>query len=650
MANTNSILATDFGSVTTRVILIDVVEDKYRLVARGSGRTTDGYPVNDIGVGFDRVLRDIGSATGREFVDDAGNLMTPQHPDGQGVDLFATTASIGRPLRAVVIGLTPNVSIASAIRAASGTYIEVPTIISLEDGRNEEERLNAIILSYPDIIFIVGGTEQGAESPVLLLSEVAKLAVTLIDRTRRPAVIFSGNSQLENPIRDMFSELTTVLVSENVRPTLHQEQYDSARLQLGYAFDLYKENRSEAFAQIGRMSNTGLLPTGQSYSVIADYLGKAESGGVALLDVGSSSSTLAVSMDGEMTTSIRIDVGLGHSAPTLLETVDHSILHHWLPFYISETELKNYTMNKMLRPSTIPATVRDLFIEHAMVKAAVHELVVSANAQWTDIHLALSRIISGGGTLTNTGHPGYDALMILDTLQPIGVSVLESDPYGLVPAMGAIATELPEAVVQLLDNDSLLPLGTAFSLGGPVRQDKLAMRVTIKSLDHEETGKTHKLTVEGGHLATFDLPPGHKAEVSMKCVGGTSMNGKRSVKLVVTGGLVGLIFDARGRGIKLPNTVEERAQLMTMWVHEMTGNPIIEIDPEWFVPLEEEARPPLARPQRQKESRRQRRRGRRHKEEATSIDDVEPSFESLLALEDNNGNEDELDELRNVLS
>ena len=369
---------------------------------------------------------------------------------------------------------------------------------------------------------------------------------------------------------------------------------------------------------------------------------------MALLDVGSSSSTLAVSLDGEMTTSIRIDVGLGHSAPTLLETVDHEILHRWLPFYVSEAEFRNYTTNKLLRPSTIPATVRDLFIEHAMLKAGVHELVTSANAQWTDIHLPLSRIISSGGALTNTGHPAYDALMILDALQPVGVSVLESDPYGLVPAMGAIATELPESVVQLLDNDSLLPLGTAFSLSGQVRQDKNAMRVTIKTLDHEES-TTHKLTVAGGHLATFELPPGHRAEVSIKCVGGSSVNGKRGVKLVATGGLVGLIFDARGRSIRLPKTVEERAQLMTMWVHEMTGNPIVEIDPEWLVPPEEEADDTSARPQRQKESRRQRRR-RRKEEQAAPTDDAEPSFEDLLSLDDDDENEDGLDELRNVLS
>src|SRR5262245_784871 len=155
-----SILAVDFGSVYTRAVLIDLVDGIYQLVARSQTRTTDGFPTGDITVGLDRVLREISDATGRTFTDPEGKILSPEQEDRSGVDLFTVTASSGRPLRAVIVGLMPDLSINSAIRAAE-TYVDIAATIHLADGRDEQERLNAIFLSAPDIILMVGGTEKG---------------------------------------------------------------------------------------------------------------------------------------------------------------------------------------------------------------------------------------------------------------------------------------------------------------------------------------------------------------------------------------------------------------------------------------------------------------------------------------------------------
>jgi hypothetical protein len=233
----------DFGSVQTRAVLVDSVEGVYRLVARGETRTTDNFPIDDPAVGFDRVLRQLTDATGRQLMGEAGHIITPERPDRSGVDEFALTASIGRPLRAVVIGLVPDVSIASA-RGGCGTT-SVRATLSLDDRRDEEERLNAILLSYPDVIFITGGTERGAEEAVLKLAEVARLAVTLVEKAKRPSVIYSGNHALAERIREMFASLTTLLIGENIRPSLEETFTHAAAL--GQAFDRYKEVREESF-------------------------------------------------------------------------------------------------------------------------------------------------------------------------------------------------------------------------------------------------------------------------------------------------------------------------------------------------------------------------------------------------------------------
>ncbi len=57
-------------------------------------------------------------------------------------------------------------------------------------------------------------------------------------------------------------------------------------------------------------------------------------------------------------------------------------------------------------------------------------------------------VIGSGSALTNLGNFGYSALLLLDAVQPGGITELKSDPFGLIPALGAVALQNPQAVVQ----------------------------------------------------------------------------------------------------------------------------------------------------------------------------------------------------------
>src|SRR5215207_3415818 len=115
----NSILAVDFGNVHTRALLIDLVEGVYSVVAQAEERTTGGFPVGDVSVGFRRVVQQLSTNTGRRFLQQDGTIITPEQPDRSGIDAFIATASIGRALRTVLLGLVPDISIASAQRASA---------------------------------------------------------------------------------------------------------------------------------------------------------------------------------------------------------------------------------------------------------------------------------------------------------------------------------------------------------------------------------------------------------------------------------------------------------------------------------------------------------------------------------------------------
>ena len=316
MATENSILAVDFGNVHTRALLIDLVDGVYRLVAQAEEQTTGSFPISDVGVGFRRVVQQLSAVTGRRLLQENGTIITPEQMDRSGVDAFIATASIGRPLRTVLVGLMPNMSIASAQRAATGTYINIVDVISLDDMRSAEDQLNAIIQARPDLVFITGGTENGADVPVLERAQIVRLALHLTQS--RANVLYAGNSELAPQIRDLFENVATLFIADNVRPTREDESLGTAQAQLASAFDSFSERRGIGFDEVGMMSRVGILPTAQSYQAIVSYLGKiaGRSGGVLAVDIGSAVSTMSASIKDVAATTIRTDIGVGHSART----------------------------------------------------------------------------------------------------------------------------------------------------------------------------------------------------------------------------------------------------------------------------------------------------------------------------------------------
>lgn len=587
-----SILAADFGSVSTRIVLIDVVDGEFRLVARESGQTTLGYPVDDLSVGLHQLLDHIERVTGRRFYNQEGQIVTPEDENRIGVDLFITTASAGRPLRAVLVGLMPEISITSALRAISGAYTESVAEIHLQDGMSEEERLNAIILNRPDLIFISGGTDGGAKEPLVNLLQVVHLALNLMDRELRPTLLYAGNRKLQDTVREMFGELTHVLIAENIHPHMGDESFESVSMSLGRVYDDFRETHDEAFATVGQMSSTGLLPTAQSYALVAEYLAKIQKGNVIAVDIGSTSSILVGAFRGESSIRISTSKGLGHSAETLLRDVGEEAIGEWLPFYPDTGEIRNYALNKSIRPATIPMSLRDTYKEHAFLRTSLRALVTDARHSWKDVEKQgplppVKTIIVGGAALTGLGNPAYSMMLVADSIQPSGQTKIVADIHGLIPALGALARIQPAATVQLLEGGDLELLGTLISFNGQPEEGKKVAKLRFKDqkgkrLKDDDTGKNlPDRELKSGELFSLALPKGYQVEI--RCKRGFSIGGKGGLKLKISGETGMLLFDARGRSFDTPSRVEKRAIMMPQWVHEATDNPLMEIPNEWLV-------------------------------------------------------------------
>jgi hypothetical protein len=574
-----SILAVDFGSANTRGVLIDLVEGAYRVVAQAEARTTAGFPWGDVGVGLRHVLSQLETITGRNFVGKNGRVITPEQADRSGVDLFLSTASVGRPLRTVLIGLVPTVSVASGLRATSGTYVQVVETLSLDDTRDEETQVNAIVASRPDLIFITGGTEDGARDPVLRMAQVAALALPLMSSQMAPNVLYAGNSALIADIRSLFDGRANLFIAPNIRPSLDDEELESAQVQLAMAFDAASSQRGAGFEQIGAASQLGVMPTAPGYALMTEYLSKTWQGGVLALDIGSGVSVLSASLDSRAATVIRTDLGMGDTLLDLVNAVGASAIQNWIPFPTTDEEIRTYALNKTLRPASVPETVRGLYLEYAFLRAAARALIRDAAPTWDpsladglDTTLpAFSHLIAAGATLTRTGRPALTALLMLDALGPGGVTTLLVDPYSVIPGLGALARVNPTAVVQVLDSSGFDRLGVAFNLSGEVKAGKTAM--TIKITPQGGTPITRDL--DGGRVWVYPLAVGARARVEVRAKGrGLTIGGKTHLKTEVEGGTAGLVFDARGRPLPLAVDVEARAAQIPVWIADATGDAV----------------------------------------------------------------------------
>jgi uncharacterized protein (TIGR01319 family) len=570
------VLTIDVGNVYTRAALFDIVDGIYRFVARGEAPTTAVAPWNDVMEGVDQVIKQITEATGRQFVDENGELITGRDPFN-GVSQVAVTASAGKPTRAVLVGMMPEVSLISGKRAAESTYLLLVDTFSLADKRSPEQKINALFKALPELILIVGGTDSGASRSIKQQVETIALACSLMEREHRPTILYSGNRAIQAEIQDMFEEAgVRCIVADNVRPSLDNEDLDSAQQSLAELYHRQRSHSTGGFADLGGWTDSGIYPTAHGFSRMVNILGKLDNQNVLGVDLASSDTTIAAQLRGHHYLNVEDGVGMGHTAKGILKNIRLENLTRWLSYEpTSPDDILNYIWNKWLFPHTIPANIDELEIEYALAREVIRYGVLSARTGWRNVRQRgplppFDTILMTGATLCQPPNYGWTVMVALDALLPIGPTRLLIDPYSIASALGTIAPQNPRAVVQVLDTGAFTDLGTAISISGRSRVGDIVLRGVIKP-QGESKGETFEVTY--GSIVTLDLPYGKEAEITLqpRNVDVLSGLGKPLRRLKVSGGELGVIIDARGRPWRFSRDSDERRRLLRQWQHTMTG-------------------------------------------------------------------------------
>jgi len=574
-----SILVADCGSSFTRLALLERVEVGYCFVAHAITPTTGEPPWSDVSIGVRHAIEQITGITGLQLLDGSGTLIVPQ-VGGRGIDLFIATSSAGQPLRVVLTGLVSQVSLASLERAAASSYVQVLGTIARDGGggsMSDEDKVAVIRRHHPDVVWVAGGTDGGCYEPVRDLVETVALACTLVDRPPRPAIVFVGNAELRMGIVDLVGEEVELKIIDNVRPALDVENLAPAQSVFQSSYVQRKLQRVPGIGSLIEWSDVPVMPTAQALGNLVTYLERLyESGkGVLCADVGSAATTVAASFaasHGQPALQVVTDLGVGFGAPALLKRIGVDAIAQWLPFESQPGEVEALLLNKGVRPTTIPQDRRQLLIEQAAAREALRFAIGQARQSWQPDTMTTRRwltpplepIIATGGVLTKAPRPGQAVLMLLDAIEPIGVTTIVLDEHGLASALGAVAAAHPLAAVQALDAGAFLTLGTVVAPVGRARPGEVIMRAKITF----ERGGELEIEVKQGSLEVLPLRLGEKATLELRPRRGMSV-GRIAKAVEVHGGVVGLVIDARGRPLRLLPDPEARRQQMQRWLWDM---------------------------------------------------------------------------------
>lgn len=581
LVDADSLLAVDVGTVTTRAAFFDVVEGHYRFIASGHALTTAAAPFKDVSEGVRQAIENLQIITGRKFLGEDQQLILPTS-EGTGVDTFAATLSAGPAIKTAIVGLLDDVSLESTQRLARSLYTRVVETIGLNDARKPEEQIDNLVRLRPDLVLIAGGTDGGAVRSVRQLIEIVGLACYLLPADKRPALLFAGNQVLAAEVLKNLQPLTSSLrISPNLRPSIDTEDLQPAKRALTDLFIQIRRNQMSGLDELNTWAVNTLMPTASAEGRIIRFLSQVydTSKGILGVDLGASAVTVAAAFGGELTLGVYPQLGLGEGLADLLRYTSLEEILKWIPLDIPAEAVRDYLYQKSIYPASIPTTSDDLSIEQAVARQSLH---VALNNSARDFPSKVRRaafaltpyfepILAAGSVVTRAPTLGQSLLILLDAIQPVGITTVILDQNNLLPALGAAASRNAILPIQVLESGAFLGLATVVApyvnarLGTPVLNARLLYQNGNESRMEIKQGELEVMPLPAGQSGRLYLEPLHHADL------GFGSGRTREDGIPVTGTALGLVIDARGRPLRLPADGAQRREIIKKWLWTLGG-------------------------------------------------------------------------------
>jgi uncharacterized protein (TIGR01319 family) len=587
----NVILATDCGSTTTKAILIQKTGGAYRQTHRGEAPSTVEAPFADVTIGVINAVTEVAELADRRLVDDDGRIIQPATED-EGCDLYISTSSAGGGLQMMVAGVVAEMTAASAKRAALGAGAIVMDVIASNDKRKPHEQIQRIRELRPDMLLISGGTDGGDVKKVTEIAELIAPARPLprFGGAYRMPVIFAGNRDARPAVEQAFDESVDLSVVENLRPVLERENLAPARDAIHDVFLEHVMAHAPGYHRLMEWTDAPIMPTpgavGNILHTIAERLGIQVVG----VDIGGATTDVFSVFDGTFNRTVSANLGMSYSISNVCAEATMANILRWIHFDMDERELRNRVKNKMIRPTTIPQSLEALVFEQAVAREALRLAYLQHKEFATTLkgvqqqrtvgdtfsqetggqtivdNMKLDLLVASGGVLSHAPRMHQTAMLLIDAFQPEGFTTLAKDSIFMMPHLGVLAQVHPKAAMEVFVRDCLIYLGTCIAARGIGREGRPCFSYEVKGETLNTSGE-----IAFGKIALLPLGLGCTATVTVDPARGFDLGGGPGRRVVreVRGGTVGLILDARGRELPLPEDRDECRGRVAGWVEAM---------------------------------------------------------------------------------
>lgn len=576
----NSLLVIDCGSTTTKALLFEAVDGRYCVRARAEAPTTVEKPVEDITLGVVAAIEQLEQLVGRSIYKD-GKIIVPEF-DGQGVDFAGATCSAGGGLQVLVAGVIKSMTAESAARAALGAGAIVADVISIDDGRDMYEKLARISSIRPDMILVSGGVDGGNVTHVVKLAELLYSAgVRPRHGIGRIPVIYAGNTNARSYVSEILGSVADMHMVDNLRPLLEHENTAPARQEIQETFMSHVMVQAPHYSQLAELMTVPIIPTPVAVGRAIEHIGQETGLCILACDIGGATTDFFSYSQGRLLRTVSANLGMSYSICNVVAEAGLPALQRFLPFPAEDGELANTLANKMIRPTSIPATAAELAIEQAVARAVIHlalrhhhELnrgvrgvqrsrdISQFFAQDTGLQSLVNMtevemIVGSGSVLSLAPRRSQAAAMLLDGMQPQGVTHLAVDSQFMLPQLGLMSQTYGCIAGKLLLESALVMLGTVIA---PVGQFSKPGVNLAKIIIHYPQGRNDEIVLRSGDLFVLPYQGTAAIDIEIKPFGGIDAGAGvgRPYSCSSKGGVVGIILDGRGRPLPVPPSNEAR--------------------------------------------------------------------------------------------
>ena len=441
-------------------------------------------------------------------------------PRTDGADL---TVTYGEPLRlALLVGRDPaNMSAAQA--CALGANADVVLTLSTATRASLIDRATALRDARPQAALVIADKSDAAS--IVELVEALRLGCG----TRPPSVFVCAEDRARPAIAASAGEMRFEALPTPTTP----------------------EGRAAIVTRLRalRRGPGDVVLRDEALEASARALVAAKARPTLILDVTGASTSLVFAAPGGPLIAAHSHMGIGAGADRVVARAGLDRVRRWIPRPIDAPALMERVFNRARWPDAVPTSPLTLALEMSLAREALAHLVRDArNAGLDTAAMRTAQAFIATGHLARFPRPAQTALVTIDGLAAEGTQLIGRELADALVVQGAIATRSTVDVTGTVEDVAL-----AMTL-----EPKRSTTVTVV----DANGTIEERVTRG---ALFLVPTSGAVQAGI-----TGTNARR----VADSLSLGVIVDARGRPLELPQRDAERVPTIARWYSALAALPI----------------------------------------------------------------------------